>query len=190
MERITSNDFFILTAILTIATRDQPKYSMLHRHCWEHTQRLLLDVLLSHPWTQTPTTVQGLLLLSEWLPHIQMRHSTSAESGNSFSEDRTAWSIIGQAVRHAYMLRLDRAAFRDKSSMESTEETDTKRLIWACKCHKHTQLSNLLITSLRYLFRGSTDLRSARAVVLVARSLDSLPPDRKGFLDTSTQESR
>ncbi|KAK0388201.1 hypothetical protein NLU13_4446 [Sarocladium strictum] len=176
VERIGDTDFFLLTVMLTIATRDQPKYSMLHRHCWEHTQRLLLDVLLSHPWTQTPTTVQALLLLSEWLPHIQMRHSTSAESGNSFSEDRTAWSIIGQAVRHAYMLRLDRAAFRDNASTQATEEADIKRLIWAYVYFADRQISVRLGQS--FWSRGPSI-----AYRLTAKDFSTLQPKAPGDED-------
>ncbi len=46
---------------------DSPEHYLTHRYCWDYTQRLLLEVLLAHPWTQTSRTVEGLLLLSEWL---------------------------------------------------------------------------------------------------------------------------
>lgn len=134
MENIRETDFFILAVMLTIASRDHPECALAHRYCWDHTQRLLLDVLLAYPWTQDPRTVKGLLLLSEWLPQIQTHATATLEaSNNPFSEDRTAWSLIGQAVRLGYLLGLDRGAFRDQSGRETEEQNDDRRLVWTCK---------------------------------------------------------
>lgn len=132
MATIQRSDYFLLTAILTIASRDDPRNSLTHRYCWDHTQRLLVDILLAHPWTQTPATVQGLLLLAEWLPHIQVREASSESPKNLFSEDRTAWSLVGLAVRHGYLQRLDQAAFPNFNSNESKQRTEQDRLVWAC----------------------------------------------------------
>ncbi|KAK1143281.1 hypothetical protein N8T08_006808 [Aspergillus melleus] len=128
---IQKQDYFLLTAVLTIASRDDPHHSLTHRYCWDHTQRLLVDVLLAHPWTQTPRTVEGLLILAEWLPHIQIQETRSEAPKNLFSEDRTAWSLVGLAVRHGYLQRLDQAAFPNTSSSESKERADLNRLVWA-----------------------------------------------------------
>jgi hypothetical protein len=127
------SDSFLLTSILTIASRDDPRHSLTHRYCWDHAQHLLTDVLLAHPWTQTPRTVEGLLLLAEWLPHIQVRETTSEAPKNLFSEDRTVWSLVGLAVRQGYLQRLDQGAFRNISSSESKEQVDQNRLVWACE---------------------------------------------------------
>ena len=131
---IQQSDHFLLTAILTIASRDDPHHSLTHRYCWDHAQRLLVDVLLAHPWTQTPRTVEGLLLLAEWLPHIQIQETASETPKNLFSEDRTAWSLVGLAVRHGYLQRLDQGAFpiNNNSTNESKDRADQSRLIWAC----------------------------------------------------------
>lgn len=133
MSQIQRSEYFLLTAILTIASRDNPHHSLTHRYCWDHTQRLLVDVLLAHPWTQTPATVQGLLLLAEWLPHIQVQETSSESSKNLFSEDRTAWSLVGLAVRQGYLQRLDQAAFRSFSHSGSKQRTEQDRIVWACK---------------------------------------------------------
>ncbi|KAL2833909.1 hypothetical protein BDW59DRAFT_138268 [Aspergillus cavernicola] len=129
-QKIQRSDYFLLTAILTIASRDDPRHSLTHWHCWDYTQRLLVDVLLAHPWAQTPRTVEGLLLLAEWLPHIQIQETTSEAPKNLFSEDRTAWSLVGLAVRHGYLQRLDQAAFRNSNSNQSKERAEQNRLIW------------------------------------------------------------
>lgn len=130
---IQKSDYFLLTAVLTIASRDDPHHSLTHRYCWDHTQCLLVDVLLAHPRIQTPRTVEGLLILAEWLPHIQIQATTSEAPKNLFSEDRTAWSLVGLAVRHGYLQRLDQAAFPNNSSSESKERADQNRLVWACE---------------------------------------------------------
>lgn len=134
MERIQRGDYFLLTVLLTIASRDSPNHILTHRYCWDHTQRLLLEVLLAHPWAETSRTVEGLLLLAEWLPHIQIAQTTSMVPKNLFSDDRTAWSLVGLAVRQGYLLRLDRGAFPDAREDQSKEREDQKRLIWACEC--------------------------------------------------------
>lgn len=93
-------------------------------------RELLLDVLLARPHTHRIGMVEGLLLLSDWLPSA---HSDNPPVSKSlFVEDATAWSLIGQAVRHAYLLRLDRMSFRADLGGESKEETDRKRLVWTC----------------------------------------------------------
>ncbi|KAK2468991.1 hypothetical protein H9L39_19385 [Fusarium oxysporum f. sp. albedinis] len=129
LERIQKPDYFLLTIILTIASRDSPNHVLVHRYCWDHTQHLLLQVLLAHPWSQTPRTVEGLILLSEWLPHIQANRATSEAHKSLSSEDRTAWSLVGLAVRLGYLLRLDTAAFRNFIDDESKEHEERKRLI-------------------------------------------------------------
>ncbi|KAE8345152.1 hypothetical protein BDV24DRAFT_171090 [Aspergillus arachidicola] len=129
--KIQKSDSFLLTVILTIASRDDPCHALTHRYCWDHSQRLLVDVLLAHPWTQTPRTVEGLLLLAEWLPHTQIQETTSETPKNLFSEDRMAWSLVGLAVRHGYLQRLDQAAFPNYNSSDSKEQADQNRLVWA-----------------------------------------------------------
>lgn len=130
-EVLQHDDFFLLTILLTIASRDREDFSLVHRYCWDHSQRLLLDVVLAQPWTQSPRTVEALLLLAEWLPHLPTRTTGFKHTMETLSDDCTAWSLIGQAVRHAYLLKLDRAAFRGEGNVrESKQQRDHKRLIW------------------------------------------------------------
>ena len=82
---------------------------------------------------QTPRTVSGLLLLAEWLPHIETRQTAEGASADLFGEDRLAWSIIGLAIRQGYMLRLDQGAFRHSDDEAIQHQNEQKRLIWHCK---------------------------------------------------------
>lgn len=96
-------------------------------------RRQLLDVLLALPHTHRIGYVEGLLLLSDWVPYIQLERSNAFKSIKiDVTEDNTAWSLVGQAVRHAYLLRLDRATFKEEMFGESQDQVDRKVLVWAC----------------------------------------------------------
>ncbi|KAF2011199.1 hypothetical protein BU24DRAFT_399475 [Aaosphaeria arxii CBS 175.79] len=129
-ERIQESEHFLLSSLLTIASRDSPRFVLVHHSCWNYVQRLLLDVFLSRSSTSTPRTVEGLLILAEWLPHIEVACLTRVASGELFGEDRLAWSLIGLAIRQAYMIGLDRGAFRDNSQLAHGKLNVQKRLVW------------------------------------------------------------
>lgn len=139
LDTIRKSDFFLLTVILTIASRDSLAHSLIHRHLWDYTQKLLLEVLLGYPWTLRSRTVEGLLLLSEWLPHVELTQVTPQEDKSIFNEDRTSWSLVGLAVRQAYLMRLDQSSFPNTAMQETKEQADHKRLIWTCE--QHTQVT-------------------------------------------------
>lgn len=132
---MASKEPFLLTAILTIASKDDPNLDDVHQKCWEYMKHLLLDVLLGHPSTQQVGSVEGLLLLSDWVPYIQFDKPTNTGISRgriAVTEDSTAWSLVGQAVRQAYLLKLDRTSFREEILGESKEQVDRKRLVWTC----------------------------------------------------------
>ncbi len=146
INRVAGEEGFLLTIILTIASKDDFKFSAIHHHCCQHTKSLLLEVLLALPSTLRVGTVEGLLVLSEWLPYISLNSNTSTDSPyKTFPEDSTAWSLVGQAVRHAYLLRLDRTSFRETVAGEKnqTEELDRKRLAWTCASYSFLDVSSL-----------------------------------------------
>ncbi|KAJ5857805.1 hypothetical protein N7455_008699 [Penicillium solitum] len=124
---------FLMTVILTIASKDEIAYREVHQHCWNYLKRHLLDVLLATPSTLRVGSVEGLLLLAEWVPYMQLQ---TGSYPNMFSmnlsavEDNMAWSLIGQAVRHSYLLRLDKASFRETAIGETQELADRKLLAW------------------------------------------------------------
>lgn len=99
-------------------------------------KRHMLDIVLAVPSTLNVGSVEGLILLSEWVPYQLPAASWNSRlfhENLSSIEDNMAWSFIGQAVRNAYLLRLDNASFRETSSRESQELDDRKRLAWICK---------------------------------------------------------
>lgn len=109
-------------------------------------------MLLGHPWTLKSRTVESLLLLSEWLPHIELTHGALKEDKSIFLEDRTSWSLVGLAVRQAYLMRLDQGAFPNTVMQQETkEQAEHKRLIWTCES-RLTERSILPWLSLRIAF--------------------------------------
>lgn len=135
LDQSTADERFLLTAILTIASKDNPSLAVIHRNCWEYMKKLLLDVLLGLPSTQRIGSVEGLLLLSEWAPYFAVETPLSQGIQQTFCgpEDSASWSLVGQAVRQAYLLRLDRTSFRKETLHEPKDLIDRKRLVWTCK---------------------------------------------------------
>ncbi|KAL2814353.1 hypothetical protein BDW59DRAFT_154432 [Aspergillus cavernicola] len=124
---------FLLGVILMIASKDEVVYHDIHRQCWQYLKQYLLDILVAAPSTLNVGSVEGLLLLAEWVPYLQIETSCYSRlfPGNvSAVEDNMAWSLIGQAVRHSYLLRLDKASFREASLGEPQELENRKRLAW------------------------------------------------------------
>lgn len=136
VRKLAVDEPFLLVVILTIASKDEAVYQDTHRHCCQYLKQHLLDILIAAPSTLNVGSVEGLLLLAEWVPHLQMDTSSCYPrpfQGNvSAVEDNMAWSLIGQAVRHSYLLRLDRASFREASIGEPQELENRKRLAWIC----------------------------------------------------------
>ncbi|CAG7934987.1 unnamed protein product [Penicillium nalgiovense] len=124
---------FLLTVLLTIASKHEPTYKDIHQHCWKYLKRHLLDILLATPSTLRVGSVEGLLLLAEWVPYMQLEtcsYPNMFPRNLSAVEDNMAWSLIGQAVRHSYLLRLDKASFRETALGESQELENRKLLAW------------------------------------------------------------
>lgn len=189
IDRVAREEAFLLTIILTIASKDDFELSAVHHHCCQHTKRLLLDVLLALPPTFGVGTVEGLLVLSEWLPYISFTSSPSMESARgSFPEDSTAWSLIGQAIRHAYMLRLDRMSFYDGLSEEEKKHALRERLAWTCMYCQDNQTRMLAHYLDSCVLGRQTDFGTHGPVFLVSRiiTLDQihyqrlLPPTTSG----------
>ncbi|KAL4893147.1 hypothetical protein BDV59DRAFT_207944 [Aspergillus ambiguus] len=133
MRKLAADEPFLLGVILMIACKDEAAYHDIHRQCWQYLKQYLLDILTATPSTLNVGSVEGLLLLAEWVPYLQietLRYSRLFPGNVSAIEDNMAWSLIGQAVRHSYLLRLDKASFREASPGEPQELENRKRLAW------------------------------------------------------------
>ncbi|KAH8893977.1 hypothetical protein GQ53DRAFT_805380 [Thozetella sp. PMI_491] len=92
---------FLLTAVLSVASRDRPDLADVHSWIWKFMRHLILELMIGPSPTRNVGCVEGLLLLGEWSP-----------VDDSVGGEGTAWSLIGLAVRLAYLLRLEDSSFR------------------------------------------------------------------------------
>ncbi|KAI6840181.1 hypothetical protein KC340_g13492 [Hortaea werneckii] len=128
LQHTVAEECFLLTAVLTIASKDRPELGALHNQIWAYMQQLILHVAIGASSTRRVGSVEGLLILAEWAPHGDdgMPAATIvAESG----ED-SAWSLVGLAVRQGYLLHLEQHSFRSEAKEESKAVTDRNRLAW------------------------------------------------------------
>lgn len=124
LDHFAAHNKHLLTAILTIASKDIPgDRSNIHEDCC----RYMFD-LISAIAAGTDTGVEAVeaqILLAEWVPQGLRASGKAIGRGE---EDRTAWMQIGMALRNGYYLGLDRTSFRNESSREKTDAR--KRLAW------------------------------------------------------------
>lgn len=117
------HESFLLTAALVVASRDQLHLTELHQSIWQHMRKLILDVVLGMSTIRSVGCVEGLLILGEWTPLTLGQNDDGGEGA--------AWSILGLAVRLAYLLRLEESSF--KGNKESDPLMLRRRLAWTCK---------------------------------------------------------
>ncbi|OGM41720.1 hypothetical protein ABOM_009890 [Aspergillus bombycis] len=135
-----AKETFLLTAVLTIATKDRVGLEGLHTRISQYMERLLLRVVLGAASVRHVGSVEGLLLLAEWVPHIsaeECARDAAANNGPSpqvqvAAEDSVSWNLIGLAVRQAYLLHLERYSFRGESKDEDKLDYHRNRLAWIC----------------------------------------------------------
>ncbi|KAL3459588.1 hypothetical protein BJX64DRAFT_279100 [Aspergillus heterothallicus] len=134
---------FLLTAILIISTKDREELARLHRGIWSYMQEMILSVALGMSATRHVGTVEGLLLLAEWVPHINTDLTSKAVPclAND-NEDNAAWMLVGLAVRQGYLLHLDSYSFRKEQDKEEMRPlADRKRLTWTFTYLSDRQIS-------------------------------------------------
>ncbi|GAB1743662.1 hypothetical protein NU219Hw_g588t1 [Hortaea werneckii] len=96
LQHTVAEECFLLTAVLTIASKDRPELGALHNQIWAYMQQLILHVAIGASSTRHVGSVEGLLILAEWAPHGDdgMPGATIvAENG----ED-SAWSLHGPTL--------------------------------------------------------------------------------------------
>lgn len=132
---------FLLTAILTVATKDKDDLHTLHQKLWIHMQNLIVEVTLGSDRVRVVGSVEGILLLSEWIERPGNRHNSPGQAIKVDTEDCAAWALIGAAVRQGYLLRLDQYSFRDANRKEQHMAGGRKLLAWTFTYLSDRQIS-------------------------------------------------
>ena len=125
LDSFAANDKHLLTAVLTIASKDTSQDPNTHLCCSRYMHDLISGIAAGHDCEVE--AVEALLLLAEWEPQGLREQIESVGRGE---EDRAAWMHVGMALRTGYFLGLDRTAFRSEGAEESKHD-GRKRLAWA-----------------------------------------------------------
>ncbi|KAM0342941.1 hypothetical protein ACHAPU_009059 [Fusarium lateritium] len=125
------NESFLLTAIFIVSSKDRTDLAEAHKSIWEYMKSLILKVVLGKTCVRKVGTVEGLLLMGEWTLHNQDQIDDGDEA--------SAWSIVGLAVRLAYLLRLEDSGF--KSEDAELDSIYRERLVWTFTYLSDRQIS-------------------------------------------------
>jgi Fungal specific transcription factor domain len=138
LDSFAANDKHLLTAVLTIASKDTVEDANVHLCCSRYMHDLISGIAAGHDCEVE--AVEALLLLAEWEPQGLREQIESVGRGE---EDRAAWMHVGMALRTGYFLGLDRTAFRSEAA-EETKNDGRKRLAWA-SCYVSDRLISVRI---------------------------------------------
>jgi Fungal specific transcription factor domain len=138
LDSFAASDKHLLTAVLTIASKDQVDDSNVHHCCSRYMHDLISGIAAGHDCEVE--AVEALLLLAEWEPQGLRDQIVSVGRGE---EDRAAWMHVGIALRTGYFLGLDRTAFRSEAAEEAKND-GRKRLAWA-SCYISDRLISVRI---------------------------------------------
>jgi hypothetical protein len=138
LDSFAINDKHLLTAVLTISSKDLTEQPNIHSCCSRYMHDLISGIAAGHDCEVE--AVEALLLLAEWEPQGLRNHIEQVGRGE---EDRSAWMHVGMALRTGYFLGLDRTSFRSEDREEAKND-GRKRLAWA-SCYVADRLISVRI---------------------------------------------
>jgi hypothetical protein len=115
----------LLTAIITVASRDLPQGEDVLRICSSYMHQLVSEIIAGKKCDVE--AVEALLLLSEWEPQDSLSEGKEIGCGE---EDRAAWMHVGLALRIGYFLGLDRTAIKHDDE-DKAAHFNRRRVTWA-----------------------------------------------------------
>lgn len=138
LDQFAIADKHLLTAVLTIASRDLVEQPHIHQSISRYMHDLVSGIAAGHDCDVE--AVEALLLLAEWEPQGLRNNIETVGRGE---EDRSAWMHVGMALRTGYFLGIDRTAFRQESDEEAKIDA-RKRFAWA-NCYVSDRLISVRI---------------------------------------------
>lgn len=176
-ERSTLDDFannekHLLTAVLTIASKDLVDRPEIHEYCSKYMHELISGIAAGADCDVE--AVEALLLLAEWEPQGLRPRIERVGRGE---EDRAAWMHVGLALRSGYFIGLDRTSFRGDPYGDQESEA-RRRLAWA-SCYVSDRLISVRIGR-AFWSRGPGPMTG-----LSSQDFPSLQPVKEGDEDYS-----
>ncbi|GAO20103.1 hypothetical protein UVI_02008140 [Ustilaginoidea virens] len=163
----------LLTAILTVASKDDPAWSHVYEACSRHIESFMSNLI--YAGSSSIGSVEALLILSEWAPQRPQENSAIGCG----QEDHGAWMIVGLAIRLGYLQRLEQAALLPDEGKLS-EEMSRKRVVWAACYISDRQVSIRLGKG--FWSRGPGPALNLRAADFPTLHAQGLGPDNMGLL--------
>ena len=170
LDAFAANEKHLLTAVLTIASKDLVDRPEIHEYCSKYMHELISGIAAGADCDVE--AVEALLLLAEWEPQGLRPRIERVGRGE---EDRAAWMHVGLALRSGYFLGLDRTSFRGDASGD-TETEARRRLAWT-SCYVSDRLISVRIGR-AFWSRGPGPMTG-----LVSQDFPSLLPVREGDED-------
>ncbi|KAJ5082691.1 hypothetical protein N7532_011734 [Penicillium argentinense] len=172
LDDFATNEKHLLTAVLTIASKDLVDRPEIHEYCSKYMHELISGIAAGADCDVE--AVEALLLLAEWEPQGLRPRIERVGRGE---EDRAAWMHVGLALRSGYFIGLDRTSFRgDPYGDQATEAR--RRLAWA-SCYVSDRLISVRIGR-AFWSRGPGPMTG-----LVSQDFPSLQPAKEGDEDYS-----
>ena len=172
LDAFASSEKHLLTAVLTVATKDLDDLSHVHDTCSKYMKELISDI--TGGGDCDVEAVEALLIIAEWEP--QGLRPDLGEVGRG-EEDRAAWMHVATALRVGYYLDLERTSFKGEAG--ESESFRRKRLTWVC-CYISDRLVSVR-SGKGFWSRGPGPMTG-----LVARDFPSLEPVAPDEDDYST----
>ncbi|KAJ5091403.1 hypothetical protein NUU61_006273 [Penicillium alfredii] len=170
LDSFAANEKHLLTAVLTIASKDLVERPEIHEYCSKYMHELISGIAAGAECDVE--AVEALLLLAEWEPQGLRPRIERVGRGE---EDRAAWMHVGLALRSGYFIGLDRTSFRgDPYGDQETEAR--RRLAWA-SCYVSDRLISVRIGR-AFWSRGPGPMTG-----LVSQDFPSLQPVKEGDED-------
>lgn len=171
LDTFAANEKHLLTAVLTIASKDLVDRPEIHEYCSKYMHELISGIAAGADCDVE--AVEALLLLAEWEPQGLRPRIERVGRGE---EDRAAWMHVGLALRSGYFLGLDRTSFRGDAFGDSMETEARRRLAWT-SCYISDRLISVRIGR-AFWSRGPGPMTG-----LVSQDFPSLQPVRDGDED-------
>ncbi|KAM5344906.1 hypothetical protein ACJ41O_010768 [Fusarium nematophilum] len=124
----------LVTAILTVATKDDPTWSRAHDSCARHMESLISKLI--YTGSTTVGAVEALLILAEWAPQPP-EENLMIGCGK---EDQGSWMLVGVAIRLAYLQNLEQTGLVQRVEAAS-EHLSRQRIAWAACYMSDRQVS-------------------------------------------------
>ncbi|KAL7940165.1 hypothetical protein V8C42DRAFT_338331 [Trichoderma barbatum] len=163
----------LLTAILTVASKDDPSWFRIYDSCSRHIETFMSNLI--YAGSTSVGSVEALLILAEWAPQRPQDNSAIGCG----QEDHGAWMLVGLAIRLGYLQRLEQTALLPDEGKLSAEMS-RKRVVWAACYMCDRQVSIRLGKG--FWSRGPGPALHLRAADFPTLYEQALGPDNMGLL--------